>query len=649
MTQRCFIKNFPDDLFCCLWVAKNDKGGDLRKDLGFSKSLGITNTDKCAEIRLQYKKFLNNEFHLPYNQRLEHFFNLNFAIIERFSKKLLTFSYSSESWLNMKFIYQKRHRKPSYIKLDLLSILPILAKSDSIINLPINDIWKLYGKTTLAIPFNFENWVQWCDHLERTIIVYELNEEGKIQVPINQVSPCVKSSKLDPIRLIVDNRDLFEEGQGHYKLLANSKIVQTAYTCITKGCYFSHFLKVVLTRHMKSCREETEISTEQITYGNPESILEKGVRLGYVPKWAVNFRQKYLVTFDIECLESDFEGDRVGMSLNIEKCQKLVSLAVGSNLEGAQPKFFCRSSSDPSTEQILIDEFVDHLEQLYAIYTLQLPAFIKKGIEQIEKDLIDTSFGHRKCEMQSVLGHLKKYCKLRIYAFNAGKYDIPCIFPALINSLRKSRVIVSDKWDTCFLKNFSFIKKGAQYFCLQTEQFVFNDTLHFTSPCSYAQFLKQWGVSEKKSIFPYQLFSNIEQMEATIDFPSHASFHSDLTESNVSLEDYNISKCLYESRQKLPQNHPDKIHNMKCWLKYYNTIDVVPLATAMDTCFECFHSYFEQDGNCQLSLPGIASTALYRNYDQHCSYIFGFRQKNNAVRSKHRDTLCGGLVNCFHR
>ena len=203
--------------------------------------------------------------------------------------------------------------------------------------------------------------------------------------------------------------------------------------------------------------------------------------------------------------------------------------------------------------------------------------------------------------------------------------------------------------DDQFSKNFSFIKKGAQYFCLQSEKFILNDTLHYTSPCNYSAFLRQWNVTEQKSIFPYQRFGSIEELEATVQFPSHESFHSDLTNSNVTQEEYNVSKIEFERRQQLPDSHKDKMFNMRCWLKHYNTVDVVPLASAMNTCFECFHSYFEQDANCQLSLPGIAANAMYRYYNQDCSYIFSFRQKNNEIRVKHRDTLCGGLVNCFHR
>ena len=195
----------------------------------------------------------------------------------------------------------------------------------------------------------------------------------------------------------------------------------------------------------------------------------------------------------------------------------------------------------------------------------------------------------------------------------------------------------------------SLIKKGAQYFYIGTSKFLFNDTLHFTSPCNYSAYLRQWGASEEKSIFPYSLYSSVEELEAATEFPSHQDFYSTLTDSNVSLEDYNRSRSEFYRRKNLPTGHSDKMFNMRCWLSWYNMLDVQPLVEAMERSFKCFHDYFEQDANTFLSLPGVAQKALYRCYDQTCSYIFGFRAVNDDIRSMHRRTLCGGLVNVFHR
>ena len=109
-----------------------------------------------------------------------------------------------------------------------------------------------------------------------------------------------------------------------------------------------------------------------------------GVRLGYLPTEAANFQQKYLCTFDIESLEYKYDGDMPGTSTTIEMLQRLVSLAVGSNIPNTNPKFFCRSSSHPSTEKVIIDQFVDHLELLHKKYMALLPCYIQTAIDRLE-------------------------------------------------------------------------------------------------------------------------------------------------------------------------------------------------------------------------------------------------------------------------
>ena len=108
--------------------------------------------------------------------------------------------------------------------------------------------------------------------------------------------------------------------------------------------------------------------------------------------------------------------------------------------------------------------------------------------------------------------------------------------------------------------NIQVIKKGAQYFCITTEQYMFNDCLHFSTPCNYSNYLDQWGVREDKSIFPYQLFSSVEELEATVEFPAIEAFYSNLTEKNVSVEDYMKAKTEYETRRRLPGKY--KIYNI---------------------------------------------------------------------------------------
>ena len=48
-----------------------------------------------------------------------------------------------------------------------------------------------------------------------------------------------------------------------------------------------------------------------------ENILAELIQMGYLPESYISYRQKYLVTWDIETLESQNEDSRVEALLNI--------------------------------------------------------------------------------------------------------------------------------------------------------------------------------------------------------------------------------------------------------------------------------------------------------------------------------------------
>ena len=102
--------------------------------------------------------------------------------------------------------------------------------------------------------------------------------------------------------------------------------------------------------------------------------MEFGVRIGIIPPRYEKYRQNFMCVFDIECLESEYEGKREGMDANIIMEQKLVSLAVGSNIPGTTPAFFCRKSSHPEAQQTVIDSFVEYIEDVYEKLQDELPS-----------------------------------------------------------------------------------------------------------------------------------------------------------------------------------------------------------------------------------------------------------------------------------
>ena len=68
---------------------------------------------------------------------------------------------------------------------------------------------------------------------------------------------------------------------------------------------------------------------------------------------------------------------------------------------------------------------------------------------------------------------------------------------------------------------------------------VFKDVRHYTSPCNLDKFLKTWQAPAEKSVFPYQKYSSIEELEQATEFPPIEDFFSDLKQVNKS---YFISK-----------------------------------------------------------------------------------------------------------
>ena len=95
------------------------------------------------------------------------------------------------------------------------------------------------------------------------------------------------------------------------------------------------------------------------------------------------------------------------------------------------------------------------------------------------------------------------------------------------------------------------------------------------------------------SYFSY--FSSIEEIRSTVEFPPKSAFFSKLKQAEVTDDEYNESKQLYDTRCSLPDDHPDKWTNFGDFLKHYNLLDVRPLVQALSVCFRKFREFFNVD------------------------------------------------------
>ena len=420
--MRLYVDGISDELFVGLWVSVNYKGNI--KDLGYKPKSGITDRTNCNKIRSDYEIFNSYKNSLSYYSRLENFFNCNYAVVSTLKKDEVTFQYTSASWNNIIFFRSRKYGDKYQISkqdLCLISLFPILSKNDSLVDISFTQIFKIYQKNAPSVPFDRSNLSLWEKALDRHIVIFDLNEDGKIHKADNMISPVLQSKYTSSIMLVVNDRSLVYTEDAKYRLLTNSKLMISNYKCQLPGCYYIHSNKSKVKRHQATCGNHI-VTSKQRTYGNPESMLEYGVRIGYIPKKWEGYRQKYFCCFDIETLESSHQGDLVGYSTTIEHYHNTVSIAIGSNIPNYEPIFLMRKSSEPEAEQDLITEFVKHLDELHATYITQLPAFIQTALDRLDGELGEETFSKDRCKKSKLRTHLNDYKKLRIFGFNSSKF-----------------------------------------------------------------------------------------------------------------------------------------------------------------------------------------------------------------------------------
>ena len=194
------------------------------------------------------------------------------------------------------------------------------------------------------------------------------------------------------------------------------------------------------------------------------------------------------------------------------------------------------------------------------------------------------------------------------------------------------------------------LKKTNAYFLISCDEFTFKDALLFSSPMNLSTYLKQNNVTEEKSVFPYSKFNSVAEIRNCETFPIYEDFFSELKNENIPFSDYKKAKNEFENRKQLPEDHPLKINSMIQWLEYYNLLDVVPLAEAINNSFANFFTIFQIDPSFCCSLPKYAQICMFEEYDTEEPFCYSFDRRRSDIRCLFREQgLLGGLVNVFHR
>ena len=193
------------------------------------------------------------------------------------------------------------------------------------------------------------------------------------------------------------------------------------------------------------------------------------------------------------------------------------------------------------------------------------------------------------------------------------------------------------------------LKKGSSYFSISCDDLLFKDALLFSSPTNLTGYLKQNGVTECKSIWPYSFFNSVQQLNQQVVFPPYEAFYSELRQSNVLKKDYEEAHAEFTRRLGLPDTDKEKMSNFRDWLTYYNLLDTVPLAKAVNNSFETFFNVFGIDPSTCLSLPKYAQLCVFKSYSKNAPFCYSFAKKMDDIRLLFRNNVLGGLVNVYSR
>ena len=95
---------------------------------------------------------------------------------------------------------------------------------------------------------------------------------------------------------------------------------------------------------METCEEDSKIESHQIEYGQDRRVMQSIINDGLLPESFLNYRHKYIVTYDIESLERKVKIEKTH-KMRIEALQFPVSIAVSTNLPNRHDRFYVRKVS----------------------------------------------------------------------------------------------------------------------------------------------------------------------------------------------------------------------------------------------------------------------------------------------------------------
>ena len=350
--------------------------------------------------------------------------------------------------------------------------------------------------------------------------------------------------------------------------------------------YSTHRLLAQHKRQNKNCQE-----TQQPTVSYPSGgfIYDAATWLWFqlaALNISTNATQRFAPFFVFFDLETKFEpmgsgGEDVGCSTHYQSNMIPASYSLAGNLPSFAKRTVFFAHDDPNVlgEQLWADlekaslEARKLLKPRYRHIFVQLREKIRHCKEEQQLAAGTTRFValHKRCiHIEKIYKKLQLFIgRLAVLSYNFSKFDGYLLLPRIAKFLQKD-------------KDLGLITKNMTILTLFSRNLVFTDFYSFFPGQSLESLIKMVQGGDKSSgggklAFPYQLFTSVEALKNTTQFPAYEAFFS-------TLKGRNISPALYETTRQHWESLPVNERNLLGLLRIYNNADVS--APVLEACHQ---------------------------------------------------------------
>ena len=157
----------------------------------------------------------------------------------------------------------------------------------------------------------------------------------------------------------------------------------------------------------------------QISYGQPDSVLDLAIDENLLPEDFRSWRQPYFMVWDIETLENA-PSNVFSHGLEINANLNFASVASSTNLPGLSDVFIMRESSDAASGQQAVNKWLDTLFEWEKVFYAQIPDEIKEAYSDLS-DIEDDKFSKQKTKKQRLKNCLKNIMTMPCFGYNSGR------------------------------------------------------------------------------------------------------------------------------------------------------------------------------------------------------------------------------------